>query len=530
MRRRSSTSCARPGSSWVGRRSRPGVAVFFRETRRCSGSPRNGAPRGRRARPDPGGAREERRVLVRPARYDRAGRRGALPALWELVWAGEVTNDAWTPFASAAATASRSRSGRPRRFSAGGRPRSRLPRDVGRSPAGCSQSGIRARSPSSCRSGREIVTRDGVRAEGIPGGYSAVYGELKALETLGSCRRGYFVEGLAGRSSRSAVQSRRPWNCVLAMRSPVKMSPSWPRPTRRSRTARGLPGRRERARAARVAGAYVVLIGGEAVLFVERGGKTLVPLRDPDPDWLRPAPRCARRAREESARDEAAGRRAARRRAGGGDGCDAAPRRGRLRRGSTPRRAAAVVATIGIELGQNLTLPARVCRQGARQRRHEVSIDALLAERPHLSRSLELLDAVFDYLDDVDIRVYRMSSSTVPHGTHPDLPQLDYRLQIGECEAELARLGAKARRLGLRLSTHPGQYSVLSSPDPDREEGAAGRRAGRAAAQCARDGPRGRRRDSRRGRVRRCPRLARSVGALVRGPVRSGFEPARRRA
>ena len=43
-----------------------------------------------------------------------------------------------------------------------------------------------------------IVTRDAVRAEGIAGGYAAVYGELRALETLGSCRRGYFVEGLGG--------------------------------------------------------------------------------------------------------------------------------------------------------------------------------------------------------------------------------------------------------------------------------------------------------------------------------------------
>src|SRR5207237_7419843 len=43
-----------------------------------------------------------------------------------------------------------------------------------------------------------IVTRDGVRAEGIAGGYGAVYGELKTLETLGLCRRGYFVEGLGG--------------------------------------------------------------------------------------------------------------------------------------------------------------------------------------------------------------------------------------------------------------------------------------------------------------------------------------------
>jgi ATP-dependent Lhr-like helicase len=47
--------------------------------------------------------------------------------------------------------------------------------------------------------------------------------------------------------------------------------------------------KRAGARAARVAGAHVVLLGGEAVLFVERGGRTLVSLRDPDPAWLRPA-------------------------------------------------------------------------------------------------------------------------------------------------------------------------------------------------------------------------------------------------
>ena len=86
---------------------------------------------------------------------------------------------------------------------------------------------------------------------------------------------------------------------------------------------------------------------------------------------------------------------------------------------------------------------------------------------PHLSRSLDLLDAVFDYLDETDIRVYRMSSATVPYGTHPELPELDYRRQIGECEEALGRLGEKARRLDLRLSTHPGQYTVLDSPDPE---------------------------------------------------------------
>src|SRR5215210_6039214 len=84
---------------------------------------------------------------------------------------------------------------------------------------------------------------------------------------------------------------------------------------------------------------------------------------------------------------------------------------------------------------------------------------------PHLSRSLELVDGVFDYLDEIDVRVYRMSSNLVPYGTHPELTQFDYRRQIGECEESLVQLGAKARGLGLRLSTHPGQYTVLNAPD-----------------------------------------------------------------
>ena len=47
--------------------------------------------------------------------------------------------------------------------------------------------------------------------------------------------------------------------------------------------------KRAGARAARVAGAHVVLLGGEAALFVERGGRSLVPLRDPEEGWLREA-------------------------------------------------------------------------------------------------------------------------------------------------------------------------------------------------------------------------------------------------
>lgn len=86
---------------------------------------------------------------------------------------------------------------------------------------------------------------------------------------------------------------------------------------------------------------------------------------------------------------------------------------------------------------------------------------------PHLSHSIELLDAAFDDLDRRDLRMFRMSSSTVPYGTHPDLPELDYRRQIEDCAEGLATLGAKARRYGIRLSTHPGQYTVLNAPDEE---------------------------------------------------------------
>ena len=43
-----------------------------------------------------------------------------------------------------------------------------------------------------------VLTREQVLAEGIPGGFSAIYSELTQLEMLGVCRRGYFVEGLGG--------------------------------------------------------------------------------------------------------------------------------------------------------------------------------------------------------------------------------------------------------------------------------------------------------------------------------------------
>ena len=112
------------------------------------------------------------------------------------------------------------------------------------------------------------------------------------MEELGRIRRGYFVDGLGAaqfalpgavdrlRSMRDLPDHRPtgPTVHLLAAADPAQpygAALSWPA--------------RSDGRAARVAGAHVVLLGGEAVLFVERGGRSLLPLRDPDDAWLRPA-------------------------------------------------------------------------------------------------------------------------------------------------------------------------------------------------------------------------------------------------
>jgi ATP-dependent Lhr-like helicase len=217
---------------------------------------------------------------------------GALPALWDLVWAGEVTNDSWTPLRASRRYEAPRPERRTRRFS---RTRATAPSPThGRwalaAPLFPGPPDRRALAELLLER-QGIVTRDGVRGEGIRGGYGAVYGELRALETLGVCRRGYFVEGLGGAQFappgaverlRELRSSRRddemPDALVLAAADPAQpygAALPWPR--------------RAGGRAARVSGAWVVLLDGEASLYVERGGRSLVPLREPDPDWLRAA-------------------------------------------------------------------------------------------------------------------------------------------------------------------------------------------------------------------------------------------------
>ena len=91
--------------------------------------------------------------------------------------------------------------------------------------------------------------------------------------------------------------------------------------------------------------------------------------------------------------------------------------------------------------------------------------------KPHLSVSLERLRSILDYLARVQIGMYRLSSALVPYGTHPDLPE--FHRQIEDCAAQLAELGAYANEIGVRLSSHPGQYVVLNSATEKVSEAAA---------------------------------------------------------
>ena len=83
---------------------------------------------------------------------------------------------------------------------------------------------------------------------------------------------------------------------------------------------------------------------------------------------------------------------------------------------------------------------------------------------PHLRTSLEYLRTILEYLDRHDIRMYRMATAMAPYASHPDLPQ--FHRQVEECQEELAEVGALANALSVRLSTHPGQYTVLNSESP----------------------------------------------------------------
>lgn len=82
---------------------------------------------------------------------------------------------------------------------------------------------------------------------------------------------------------------------------------------------------------------------------------------------------------------------------------------------------------------------------------------------PHLSVSLDRFDAILGRLVATDVAMYRHSSDFVPYGSHPEMPW--FHGQVRACARRLARVGERIARLGVRLSSHPGQYVVLNSAD-----------------------------------------------------------------
>jgi ATP-dependent Lhr-like helicase len=221
-----------------------------------------------------------------------------LTALWDLVWAGEVTNDTFGPLrAPRRASARRSARARPHP--------GRLTR-LG-PPAGAGRWSLVAPlldpAPTPTEMAHAIalqllerhgvVTREAVRAEGTPGGFAGVYPVLRALEESGRARRGWFVAGLGAaqfalpgavdrlRAHRSRSDDEPGRVIVLAATDPAQpygAALGWPE------TAGG-------SRPTRAAGAHVVLVDGECVAFVERGGRSLSTFGSPaaseDPDaWV----------------------------------------------------------------------------------------------------------------------------------------------------------------------------------------------------------------------------------------------------
>ncbi len=223
----------------------------------------------------------------------RAGAPGAtddelLAALWDLVWAGEVTNDSLAPVRAYVGGAAAKRSG-----SSGRRPPSRpRPGRLTRlgPPSGAGRWSLVAPLLEPRSSATEtahgmvvqllerhgVLAREAVLAEGVEGGFAGVYGVLKVLEERGQVRRGYFVAGLGAaqfalpgavdrlRAARDPDDDDEP--LALAATDPAQpygAALAWPEPT-------------GSARAARVAGAYVVLHSGQLVAWLDRRGHHLV--------------------------------------------------------------------------------------------------------------------------------------------------------------------------------------------------------------------------------------------------------------
>ena len=176
--------------------------------------------------------------------------REVLDALWDLVWAGEVTNDTFAPLRALrwkrTGSGARRPGGRAGRLTALGPPEA-----AGRwslvipDPGGASATERLHAQSLALLDRHGVLTREAVATEGIDGGFAAVYPVLRAMEDAGRIRRGYFVDGL-GAAQFALAGRARPAARRRATR-PIRRRPArstcWPPPTRPTRTARRSPGR-----------------------------------------------------------------------------------------------------------------------------------------------------------------------------------------------------------------------------------------------------------------------------------------------
>lgn len=105
--------------------------------------------------------------------------------------------------------------------------------------------------------------------------------------------------------------------------------------------------------------------------------------------------------------------------------------------------------------GQNLTLDRTTGRT--------LRLANLDAERVRgvITANLDSLQIILEWNLAHGIRFFRMGSSIIPFASHPAFP-IDWQ---AEFQVRLATIRKYVQTHGLRLSMHPGQYTVLNSTD-----------------------------------------------------------------
>jgi ATP-dependent Lhr-like helicase len=235
-------------------------------------------------------AQQVRTRLDKPSTTDQA----VSAALWELVWAGRVGNDTLAPLRAligSGRTTHRSRRPPPR---PGRVNRSGPPETAGRwslLPETDADATRRAHATAERMLERHgVVIRGAVVSERPPGGFAAVYKVLSAFEESGRCRRGYFVDGLGAAQFGTAgsVDRLRTFSEVPTDAKPTALALAATDPANPFGAALPWPDSGGGHRPGRKAGAIVVLVDGGLVLYVERGGRTLLTWSE-ESDVLGPA-------------------------------------------------------------------------------------------------------------------------------------------------------------------------------------------------------------------------------------------------